>query len=268
MERVLIAVSTCNRPKSYLAETLASFEPGIAQWMDLVNKGEVVPTWRQNTCLVSLRIAFFDGPAPEIYFPHGWSGQPSRQSRGTRENLWEAFRTAVDHPSRCDRLLYFEDDVILQGPWALARMATCPILPHQAFLSFHDMKDLPENSPAGIYDLPLTGADGRGFWGLQAVAFPRRTFEYLAPKNPYSLRTKNPRAEGDRVVEEFLQQSPWPGYGLHCPSLVQHIGEVSVAHPDQPLASRATRNVAGMDFRCPQLGARKEERFDRRPKRR
>jgi hypothetical protein len=81
--------------------------------------------------------------------------------------------------------------------------------------------------------VPARDSDGHGFWGLQAVLIPRRTLEYLVKRDPYSVWAFNTARHGDRVVETFVGTSPWPRLAYHVPSLVRHIGTVSVAHPDR-----------------------------------
>ena len=102
-----------------------------------------------------------------------------------------------------------------------------------AFISYLDLAQIPSRRVFGLHKFPAGGADGIGFWGLQACAFPRRTLEFLAAHDPYSIRTENKRRNGDRVVAQFLADSPWPQIAYHSPSLFRHVGEVSAAHADR-----------------------------------
>jgi hypothetical protein len=147
-----------------------------------------------------------------------------------------------------ERLLYFEDDV---HPCrnAVARMAELEIPAAAAFVTFHEKKQILARRAPGLHLVPAPDADGRGFWGLQAVAIPRRTLEYFAGLDPMSIRTANTSRNGDRVVEDFVAVSPWPRIAYHSPSLVRHTGEISQAHPDRHHANQHTPiNYAGDDF--------------------
>lgn len=182
------------------------------------------------------------------------------ENLGDRTNFWRALRYALNFT--WDRILYFEDDIRFVGKRALLRMLTCPILPDEGLVTFHDMKELSHESPYGLYHHPIIGRDGRGLWGLQAAVFPREVVEYLAALDFMGTRADNPRRQCDRVVEDFLKASRWPFMGIHCPSLVRHVGEVSAATPGKPLTPyRQSKREAPADFDAGLLVGATETRF-------
>src|SRR5262249_23181846 len=120
--------------------------------------------------------------------------------------------------------------------------------PHAALLSFHDKKRRLRQS-SGIHMAPARDADRCGFWGLQAVVFPKCTLEYLVTKDPYSVWTFNKARHGDRVVEEFVLASSCPRIAYHVPSLVRHVGVVSAAYKERTRPGRhVPETYVGDDF--------------------
>jgi hypothetical protein len=236
LTRAVVIVSTCSRKGvDYLPATLEALDRAGARELE--------------------RLVLSDGPRLQGC---GWPiicRDPAAHS--TRANLWQAFRAALAWEA--ERLLYFEDDV---HPCrnAVTRMAELEIPAAAAFVTFHDKKQILARREFGIHLAPAPDGDGRGFWGLQAVAIPRRTLEYLAALDPLSIRTANTSRNGDRVVEDFVARSPWPAIAYHSPSLVRHTGEVSAAHPDRHSANQHTPiNYAGDDFDA--LSLRREVRL-------
>ncbi len=231
MTRAVVIVSTCPRAGvDYLPDTLAALDAAGAAALD--------------------RLVLSDGPRPEgCRWPIITRDPPAHS---TRANLWQAFRAAL--AMNAERLLYFEDDVYACRN-AVARMAAVEIPRAVALVSFHDKKQILERRAPGLHMVPAPDTDGRGFWGLQAVAIPRRALEYLVQLDPFSIRTGNTRRNGDRVLEDFLARSPWPAVAYHSPSLVRHTGEVSAAHPDRFQANQHVPiNYAGDEFDAGELG--------------
>lgn len=179
---------------------------------------------------------------------------------GDRQNLWRVFRRAL-RDKTWDRLIYFEDDIRFLGKNALLRMLTIPILEDEGFASFHDMKELTEDSPFGLYHYSVSGWAGTGLWGLQAMVFPRHVVEYLAGKDCLVPFAHDPRKKCDRVVEHYLLESPWPFQSVHSPSLVQHVGFVSAATPGIAMTHRQTKREAPPDFDAALLIGAEEKRF-------
>lgn len=184
----------------------------------------------------------------------------SETSLGARTNLWRIFQKSLTF-SHWDRLLVFEDDVSFLGTGSLLRMMTCPFLDDDGLITFHDMKELKPDSAYGLHRRHVIGADLNGFWGLQAVAFPRVVVEYLAWLNFKLPWWGNPRSEADRVVEFYLKNSRWPYTAVHCPPLVRHEGEVSAAIPGEALAARQAKVETPDDFDAGALVGRPEMRF-------
>lgn len=227
---IILAITTCPRPQqaSYFE---ATFESILKNGSDLIDH----------------KIVLSDGP-----FPHPQRSDWKYVIRtegptSVRNNLWDAFRYA--HMENACRLLYFEDDIELCRN-AIRRMATITIPPDVAFMSFHDVKEAPPLTPAGIYRVPAAGRDGNGFWGAQAMVFPQRTLAYLAPLDPFEPRRWRDswKRHGDRVLEHYVGLSPWPHYAVHIPCLVKHLGEISIAHPGKPLQLRPTSNWRGAQY--------------------
>jgi hypothetical protein len=224
MAEAMVIVSTCPRPGAdYLPETL--------QALDRVGAADLP------------KMVLSDGPLPQ---PCRWPARVrTPAARSSRANLWDAFRIAVD--ARVERLLYFEDDVIPCRN-AVTRMLAVRCPPEAGLLSFHDKKRGLRSSQ-GLHVVSARDSDGYGFWGLQAVVLPRCTLTYLAAKDPYSIWTRNTSRHGDRVVEQFVAASPWPKVAHHIPSLVRHVGTVSVAHPDRRWPNRHVPDTyVGDDF--------------------
>jgi hypothetical protein len=271
----LIAVSTCIRPVPYLPDTLHSmaWEGGLADLVSGIDKP--FEAW----------FALNDGPMPDspgigdhairgdqikltspdqksnLFFPVvSYNDEPRLGNRG---NLWRIFRHVLRFP-KWTRLLFFEDDIRFLGKNSLQRMLTCPLLPDEAFVTFHDMKELNPHSPCGLHHMKVSGRDNVGLWGLQAVAFPRAVVEFLAPQTFEDIFIHDRRelkACADRAVEHFLLQSPWPYMSVHCPSLVKHTGAVSAANPGEALDNRSPCRQASADFDAGLLSLAPEVRF-------
>ena len=188
-----------------------------------------------------------DGVVWPALIPAGWTMVCNGAERlSVRNNLWAAFRHAVDRDS--SRLLYFEDDVI---PClnAVERMATITIPDDCSLITFHDTKEHAPNTARGLYRHDPYGDDGQGFCGCQAMAIPRRMLDYLITCDPFTVWKSLPQKHGDQVLGYFIDKSPWPRFATHVPSLVKHVGEVSIAHPSAPLSTRrGTVNFAGDRF--------------------
>lgn len=220
----VVIVSTCPRVG-------ADYLPATLEALDQAGAGELP------------RLVLSDGPREACSWPI-ICRDPAAES--TRANLWQAFRAALE--LEAERLLYFEDD-IYPCRNAVARMAELAIPAAAAFVTFHDKKQILRRRAPGLHMVPAPDEDGAGFWGLQAVALPRRTLEYLATLDPMSIRTINTRRNGDRVLEDFVSRSRWPWIAYHSPSLVRHVGHVSAAHPDRNHANQNVPiNYAGDDF--------------------
>ncbi len=137
-------------------------------------------------------------------------------------------------------------------------MAEFPIPDDAAFVTFFDGSVLPDGTAYGLHRVKCHGERGDGFWGAQAIVFPRRTVEYLAA---FDLEKVAPgwssgkfKHACDSLMGMALDYSPWPRYMVHVPSLVEHVGVVSAAGTDVLRPDRVARNFAGMDFDATTLG--------------
>ena len=65
-------------------------------------------------------------------------------------------------------VLFLEDDVLVD-PEAPALISCAAFPADVAVISFCDMREVPEYAPRGLYRCSALGADGRGWWGNQAI---------------------------------------------------------------------------------------------------
>lgn len=152
-----------------------------------------------------------------------------------------------------DRLFIFEDDIALTKN-AVARMLALEIPDDVAFVSFYDGGDR-----AGIKtkrDVFERG-DPKLFSGSLAIALPRRMIDFLAvparpSKRPAYDASYIPNNAWDAALGFSAAASPWPLYGRHQPSLVQHVGISSVVSPDAP--ERVSITFPGESFNAMTLG--------------
>lgn len=267
MTKAFVAISTCTRPKgaSYLKDTLRS----------IVSEGGICSLTAGGETPIIGWFIMHDGPLPaeiddssirltgeenSIEFPIIASNDRKRQ--GDLCNFWRVMEFALHFPD-WNRLLFFEDDIRFLGKNSLLRMLTCPFLPDEGLIAFHDMKELRRDSPRGLHHLPVTGREGNGLWGLQAAAFPRVVIEYLATRSKETFAPKTSDLyRSDRQVEAFLLKSPWPFMSVHCPSLVRHVGDVSAAMPGETLKTRRSQREADRDFDAGLLVGKEEKRFN------
>jgi hypothetical protein len=82
------------------------------------------------------------------------------------------------------------------------------------------------------------------FYCNQALTFSRATAEKIR-YSPLAMAWNRPH-EGDVLIAQVLQLAD---YGVHFPSLVQHVGAVSLCNPGQPLKkNRISHHYPGRDF--------------------
>jgi hypothetical protein len=230
-----LAVITAPRPGvGYVRQTCRQINatlttPHSGVLKNLFSDGPIGPDWRE-----------LGGPGWNVY------DEPDQAPRGPRWNIWRVFRAIEDY----DRLLLFEDDISIAAA-GVDRMLAVDVPEDLAFVTFYDGRALAEGTPAGLYRHNVAMVEGPGFWGSLAMLFPRRTVRYLAERSydvdgelpPHWRRHTRPRGSADLVMAWLLNRSPWPEYGIHVPSLVDHAGDVST-----PLeggrGGRRGRNVA------------------------
>jgi hypothetical protein len=223
---VLVVVSTCPRPGGvvYLPGTLSSLDAAGARFFT--------------------RVVFSDGRLP-VGVACAWPYIETENAvRSPRNNLQAAIRMADEVGA--ERLLFFEDDVVACKNAVLA-MAALEFPRDAAFVSFHDIKETRDGRRPELLQVPVRGFDGRGLWGSQALAFPRRAIRQLRDKDFFSVRQDDLRVGSDRSLEDLTLPFS-PSYRLHVPSLVNHVGRASAAHPETPPQKRETRNYLGDDF--------------------
>lgn len=159
----------------------------------------------------------------------------------------KSFFRIIDAFAKCPGHEYvtYEDDVdSCQN--ATSRILTSKVPVDCAYVSFCDVKEyIKIGHNPGLYRVPANGLQNNGFWGNQCVLLPPRTITYLANAgNPAKFW---PKSNGDVALGRMIASSPWPRYGLHVPSLVKHIGEIST-WTDKGLLGRQTPNFPGIDF--------------------
>lgn len=225
--KTLIVVATCPRPggTSYVEETVRRLDD-------------------EGANLADRKIILSDGPLDfsDKRFPSSWSLDihGGGQRRGTRFVFARALKLAVVEGA--EHLLYFEDDV-LPCKNAVRLMINFVVAPHLAFVSFFSFIFEPIKIAAGLHEFPVIGPRGRGFNGAQALLLPRRTFSYLNEQDIVGFRTsrlplKTTESSCDRAFSIILDEAPADIpklYAAHMPSLVEHVGNDSAAHPGEKL---------------------------------
>jgi hypothetical protein len=173
---------------------------------------------------------------------------------GTKKALWEA----LIHSSGTDRdIAFFEDDVV-PHPCA-AHTVLCTVLPPDVgVMSFCDMRELPEGTVPGQYEVSAMGIDGRGFWGNQALLIRRDVAVILASTDWFSeeiealpgvqahkcLWPKDLKALNCSDIRmSYIVHTMGLRYCVYVPSLFEHVGHVSACFPRVGLGERTTRNL-------------------------
>lgn len=125
-----------------------------------------------------------------------------------------------------DLLIYLEDDIAFTKNAIERMIAVAKGLPTQIpFATFFDMKEFFPGAPEGLYRVPLLGLDGRGLWGMQALAIRRPAIEaFLSANSPKERLKQGWTAHSDIVFAEALKESGYTHYVSHIPCLVEHVG--------------------------------------------
>src|SRR5574342_1289670 len=224
MRDVLVVLTTPNRGKSYLKDTLASLDRAGAKDVE--------------------KFLVVDGDPALIGAHFGWS---TYGRVGLSPGNLYSFRDVFRLGSEYDRMLFFEDDVVACKN-AVHRMRQVGVPDDCAFTSFFDMKDCPYGAADGLRKIPVMGADGRGFWGTQAVMFPRGTMKYLVDNARFWVDEVPNKHSADTLFSHQLLYSPWTQYALHVPNLVEHVGEVSSVFSWVPKVNRKATSFRGEGF--------------------
>jgi hypothetical protein len=214
-----VFIQTCPGRETFLANTLRSFHE---------NGGAPKGT--------PLAICY-DGELPAPAYPRV-EGTVAlsiwKEPRGNLAAFHAILSFALQISSPGDRILFFEDDISFCKN-AVARMLAVGVPPGCAFTSFFDMKEFFPGTPYGLYRVPLSGVDGRGFWGLQAVLFTYETVKTFVESEVFKVRAKTLKSHSDMVLVEALKEVAKEGhqtcdaYAAHVPSLVEHEGADSSA---------------------------------------
>jgi hypothetical protein len=89
------------------------------------------------------------------------------------------------------------------------------------------------------------------FYCSQALTFPRSSA--IAILESPLTRMWSARNEGDQLVAQVFRHDP---YAVHVPSLVQHVGDLSICNPGSKLMlERLSHHYPGKDFDAATLGA-------------
>ena len=177
------------------------------------------------------------------------------QDADHRGQAWNFCRALVAGLNAgAERITLLEDDIeICRG--FVDRVERQPIPADCAFISWFDPflgcprlgsyyhPTVPSKEP-----MPLAPGLVRRICSLfycnQALTFTRATAERIA-RAPVASLWNQPHA-GDEMIAQILQHE---NYGVHFPSLVQHVGAVSLCNPGQPLKkNRISHHYPGPDF--------------------
>ena len=229
----MIIVPTCDRADgaSYLEATLAAIDREIPR--------EDEP----------LRLVLKDGGRllEGERYELGWWQRASVAGKTRQGNLFSIHAGLQWAATFDEPLWWFEDDIQLTpGCWEQMQFAAnvgCSWWSNPkpaAFITFLDVKEHTRSGP-GLHYVPPHGFDGRDCWMSQAWYLPRSTIRRLVDLSwladwcvtPKSRRSDDDggRRHGSDVVVSYLLGEMGAGWYVHNPSLVQHVGEVSVCQP-------------------------------------
>jgi hypothetical protein len=154
--------------------------------------------------------------------------------RGLGASPFDDFRRVLEGFEPDVRALFFEDDV-----WpcmnACRAMAELDLPPDAGVVSCFDLRN--EWSRPGVFPAP----DGRDLWGAQALIFPGHVVTLLQEQARQPSRHK----AWDIWIGRTLHMLGLTVYH-HSPSLVQHVGAVSIYSPGAPRPTAI--NFPGTDF--------------------
>lgn len=148
-----------------------------------------------------------------------------------------------------DYLFFVEDDV-RPCKNALQRMYDVGVPLGCAFTTFFDMKEFYPGAPSGLYNVPVRGIDGRGFWGMQALCINGAVLREIFDSKHMHERRKDLKSHSDIVLMEAVEKLGFKYYAAHVPSLVEHVGHnsSSIWKFDEHGISRTATNFPGEDF--------------------
>ena|GEM_PF-5498229 len=165
------------------------------------------------------RLLVVDDDTP-IAIPPGWDFSVApKTSRGN----WAPFRHMLEL-ARGQELLALEDDVQLGGH-GLEFIRRHGVPPDLAFVSFFECCFV-QGARLGLYTAPC-----EAFGFAQALLIPARTIELLL-----TGQWDHPDACSDSNMSTILRGQR---YGIHVPSVVQHVGRQSIISPDRQFFPRS-----------------------------
>jgi hypothetical protein len=188
---------------------------------------------------------------PGLADPLIWCDERHEGAAVATRNALSAAATSGRH------VLLLEDDVVVDDE-APELIVAAEFPDGVAVISFCDMRELPEFAPRGLYRRSPLGSDGRGWWGNQALLIHRETVAMLTSADWFSHRVETSwgiRAHKATYGDDGRNCSDirlallihYHGgdrsdYAVHVPSLVKHVGYVSVCFPGRTMGERETRN--------------------------
>jgi hypothetical protein len=163
-----------------------------------------------------LKIVSSDGVGPNGHFQYDNWFVAMNPREGSRKNFWRLCKAASE--VNAERLIFLEDDVTVV-PGAIQTMSEMVIPGACAFVTCFDATTMEDPSPDGLYERLIPGV----FQHSQALVIPGASLRVLARHEPTRYMYMGP---DNWLSEVFAGQ----GYGIHVPSLVDHVGQISVAH--------------------------------------
>lgn len=173
---------------------------------------------------------------------------------GAAAATWTALRRAATGDSP---VLFLEDDLLVD-PEAADRIAATRFPDGVAVISFCDMREVPEFTPAGLYPRSALGSDGLGWWGNQALLIHPETVSLVARMDWFGEEIERSRGvEVHRVTYDDdgrncsdirlallidMHGATRRAYAVSVPSVFKHVGYESVCFPGRGMGERETRN--------------------------
>ncbi len=181
-----------------------------------------------------------------------WEIRKNNQRTGQRLALWRAFMLAQER--NADWAIICEDDLNV-APGAVERIVSIARsnclgpASDEAFLTFYDRHAVPEGAAPGFHRRLCVESleNGKWFFGTLCFLIHRKAIDYLLTQNPLkSFCFRDTYHDGDCVMAEFLSESPWPFYTVHVPTLIDHLGDVSLAGIGKERGPVRGNNFAGV----------------------
>lgn len=206
----LTVLTTPRRPQ-YLQATLAELDQAGAHILAI--QGAL------------LRCIAVDGNPADVPDRPGWVKFSVGMNVGSRRALLNTCHAAAD--GQAGHLLYFEDDLVACQNAVLALNRA--LVPQDcgfitAFTMQFDRRVARDKTIHTAHKLP------GGYWGTQALKIPARGLSHLRTLQIGENEIDN---SGDVWLGQHLatQHAPWWKYRILRPSIFEHVGLVSQAHP-------------------------------------